>query len=254
MMNNSIDTKKAIFFDNKREIIFFFVFITLCLVEAFRSALGLSNYEYILKPLVMFMIIVDYFSQVMKVKTVFSYGIFFALIMSMFGDIFLMINGYFVQGVAAFGVGHILYSTAYISNIKESKTQVSLQKRILVILPVLIYSFGLYFYMVPGLKDMQLPITIYVLLISTMGTTCALRLNCTEMRSYYTSLAGSVLFIFSDSLIGLSMFGGVKGNWIGPTIMITYYCGQYLISRGALFHIKYQQGEGYNPLMNSSEV
>jgi len=252
-----IESSEAKFFDSKRQAIFLVFFVSLCLIEMLISAYGLVITDYIIRPWVLISLIIDFYSQTKQIKNAFTYGIVLALFMSLVGDSFLMIRTsdemYFILGLAGFAFAHVFYSIAYISNIKSSRVQMSIQKRVLIIIPIVIYLLVLYTIMQKNLGDLKVPVTIYAILITMMGSTCALRLNCTEMRSYYVTLVGSVLFIFSDSLIGLNKFGGVKGKWVGPTIMVTYYSAQYLISRGAIFHIKYLQSRKQAGLVQSQD-
>jgi uncharacterized membrane protein YhhN len=62
------------------------------------------------------------------------------------------------------------------------------------------------------------------------------RKNKVSEKSYFTVLAGAILFVFSDSLIAINKFAvGIPKS--GIWIMTTYILAQYLIMSGLLTQV-----------------
>lgn len=76
-----------------------------------------------------------------------------------------------------------------------------------------------------NLADMFIPVLVYMTIIGIMGTLSLVRINHTTGKSFSYTFVGSLLFMISDSLIGLSKFGPLKGPWVGAAIMMTYFFG-----------------------------
>ena len=43
-------------------------------------------------------------------------------------------------------------------------------------------------------------------------------------------MAGGLLFVLSDVMIGVRMALNIKSRWYGVVIMVTYYAAQFLIA------------------------
>jgi len=95
----------------------------------------------------------------------------------------------------------------------------------------------LFAYLFPNLGAFTVPVIIYALLFASNGSVAAMRYNHTDVVSYWCLLSGVILFLMSDSLIALSKFGGWKGQWIDPGVILTYFIGQYCIVQGVCVHI-----------------
>lgn len=139
----------------------------------------------------------------------------------MVGDVLLAIDGknLFVFGLGAFLVGHLGYLLAL-------RPVTSLDKRLL--LPYALYAFGVIQLMWPQLGAMALPVMIYISVILLMS----LATWATEHSNRSLQLGG-LLFIVSDSLIGLNKFWQPI-PFAGELIMLTYYAAQWLLAHGML--------------------
>lgn len=143
----------------------------------------------------------------------------FGLGFGMVGDVLLAIDGknLFVFGLGAFLVGHVGYLLAL-------RPFTALDKRLL--LPYALYAFGVIQLMWPQLGAMALPVMIYISVILLMS----LATWATE-HSNRSLQMGGLLFIASDSLIGLNKFWQPI-PYAGELIMLTYYAAQWLIAYG----------------------
>lgn len=144
-----------------------------------------------------------------------------ALAFSMLGDVLLAWDGerLFVFGLAAFLLGHL----SYLMNLRPFARFYPL-----LLLPYLAFATLVLSLMWPQLGAMALPVCVYIAVILSMsfGTWCSGRANP-------WLIAGAVLFIVSDSLIGLNKFYQAipyAGSWI----MLTYYAAQFALVRGFL--------------------
>src|SRR5690606_21963981 len=70
-------------------------------------------YKYIWKPGTMVLIILLAMTE-SGLSTAFSYLVLFALLFSLFGDVFLLREEWFVHGLASFLIAHILYSIGFV--------------------------------------------------------------------------------------------------------------------------------------------
>jgi uncharacterized membrane protein YhhN len=144
-----------------------------------------------------------------------------ALLLSMLGDVLLALDGQklFVYGLAAFLCSHLAYLQAM---------RPWLRFRAWWLLP---YAGVAALVMTPmwsGLGAMTLPVLAYMAVILAMSVSTW----CSSARNPWL-IAGGLLFISSDSLLGLNKFWQPlpAAGWL---IMLTYYAAQYALVRGFL--------------------
>ena len=151
-----------------------------------------------------------------------------SLIFSSIGDIFLGINEekFFIHGLVAFLVSHILYCIAFYSSFNIHS--LSEENHFILNLALILYSITMLKKLLPKLGNLKFPVIIYVCVIFLMGIGAI-------SSNYTTSILvlGALLFIVSDSLLAtqkfLKPFLGVQ-----YLIWITYYLGQLFIVFGTL--------------------
>lgn len=161
------------------------------------------------------------------------------LIFSGVGDTLLMFpendrggETFFLLGLAAFLITHICYAAAFLS---YQKKETGLLQRYKIIYPVLgTFLILNIIFLRPGIPSEMLPaVGVYSLAIVFMVGTClnlSAKINSTIFK---TLLAGVLLFLFSDTVIGIDKFRfDVPGARL--LIMIPYLFGQYFIAKGAL--------------------
>jgi uncharacterized membrane protein YhhN len=138
-----------------------------------------------------------------------------ALVLSLLGDIFLMLpQDRFVFGLASFLLGHIAYTVGL--NLHTDGLW-------LLAIPVVLIAALLALRLVRGIKaggqDALLgPVIAYVVVIAAMGASAVASGNV-------MAAAGALLFMASDSLIGETRFVKPRA-WGGIAIMVTYHLGQ----------------------------
>jgi alkenylglycerophosphocholine hydrolase len=149
------------------------------------------------------------------------------LLLSLLGDVLLAWPAdLFVFGLGAFLLAHLSYLRAYLSDCR----------RLAPLAFVLSLSVGGVLLGVlarHGLGELLIPVTVYAVAISAMLWRALARLN-SNVPQYSARLAafGAVLFVFSDSLIGINRF--VLSFEAAPyLIILSYWLGQWGITASA---------------------
>lgn len=159
-------------------------------------------------------------------------GLFFALL----GDVFLMFvwksPNFFMYGLVAFLLGHILYISAFYLDFRSAQELDKKGARIAIVLCAA-FSIAFYFYLRPHLGDMKLPVMVYTFVISLMMMMAAFRNQRVNVISFNLILFGALFFLISDATLAYNKF--VKGfDFAGLLIMATYMIAQYLITIGGI--------------------
>ena len=199
------------------------------------------------KPFLMITLLLFYLFSKTEKTSIHSKLIFGAITFSWVGDILLMlqgqVTGIFIYGLFAFLIAHIFY----IFTLRKARfdapgeTNKSFVHTRIVFL---IFIGGALIYMLyPHLEEMLIPVIIYTIIIITMGITALLRKGWTSDKSFIMTYSGALLFIMSDSLIGIDKFMNpiVQARLL---IMATYIAAQFLIVKGIVIHEKGQLASG----------
>ena len=164
-----------------------------------------------------------------------------ALIFSWIGDVVLMFQSmnplFFIGGLIAFLIGHIIYMILFNKEKRSDMPQNSSFIRIglIAIAAYLIVMLTLLF---PHLESMRLPVAVYALVISAMLATAVLSYSGWESPANAWILRGAVLFVLSDSILAFNKF--YQPIWLASFfIMVTYLAAQYAIVVGVLKLPKY---------------
>jgi len=157
-----------------------------------------------------------------SIHSAYKYLILSALIFSLIGDFFLMLSkGKFIQGMLAFLAAHIIYSLAFVQNVKVYHS--------LILVLIFIYGSVIYFILYKKLNKLRLPVLFYVMAILIMGWLAVNRyLNFHEAKSLLV-LIGGLLFLLSDSIWAINKFR--KQFRLAETIILgTYFSAQLLFA------------------------
>lgn len=151
-----------------------------------------------------------------------------SLLFSSAGDVFLGIDSdrLFVFGLGSFLISHILYIALFARNWPKPRKIGGGQK--LLVALVIIYSATLSAWMYPSLGSLTVPVVVYMCAITVMGVSAILAGFQTRWI-----VAGALLFIISDSLIGVTKFKTAI-DYSDYLIWATYYAGQLGIATGFL--------------------
>lgn len=214
-----------------RDTFFAMVYGVIATVILAANWLGYHELRSIFKPLIMISLIAGALFTLDKReisrKPVFILGMVFACL----GDILLMLEGYFLQGLGAFLVMQVLYILTFYPEISvDKKTSVFWKASGCVV--VLLCTLWIIF---PHLEELPLRVAVpvYAFTITLMVFIASVRSKNVSARSYTWVLIGALLFMVSDTLIALNAFVNPVENshfWI----MSTYMMAQFLILKGLL--------------------
>jgi uncharacterized membrane protein YhhN len=159
----------------------------------------------------------------------------FGLLAACAGDTFLMLQGLqsslFLAGLGSFLLTHVAYT--WLFSLTAGFRQGLLVRQPLSGLPLVFYWIILMLLLWPGLPAaLAAPVAVYGLVITAMALSAYHLRPLLSKRIYQPLIVGALLFLISDSLIGLSRFRPDIGPiWQpGLLIMATYIGGQYLIA------------------------
>jgi len=171
-------------------------------------------WRFITKTLLIPILIYFYKVNVKSVNKLFIAG----LVMSFFGDLFLLISGGFIAGLSSFLVAHILYILTF--------RKIFHRKNTAAILIISIYILGLVGFLFPHLGTMKIPVILYALTIAGM---MYMAISTTKKDL----IIGAFLFVISDSILALNIF--YEHSTISSlSVMFTYVLAQYFLVRGMI--------------------
>ncbi|WKV12070.1 lysoplasmalogenase [Marivirga harenae] len=162
-----------------------------------------------------------------------------ALAFSWIGDIMLLFAFkhfmFFFAGISAFLVAHIAYIIAYRRATFQDKLNFSWS-----FFPVIVVAYlALMAYLILPYIDsvIQVPITLYAIILALMIVVAWFRKNQTTDDSFQLVVLGAALFTISDSVLAINRFSHTI-PYAGVAVMSTYIIAQWLIVNGLLKHKK----------------
>lgn len=140
------------------------------------------------------------------------------LILSWFGDVFLLFDWGFIAGLGSFLLAHI----CYIFCLKK----LSISKALWSLPLIIIYLFTFLIFLFPHLGDMKIPVVLYALCISGM-------LYFSLKTKQILLIIGAVFFVISDSVLAVNLFVN-PSKILGFLVMFTYVLAQTFLAFGFL--------------------
>ena len=173
-----------------------------------------------------------YFYYRSCIKTPLNKFVYGALFFSWLGDVLLIFSGFdslfFITGLVGFLIAQLIYAFMNINFVNDGNA-----KPVFIWQAFFVTVYGIIYFILikESLGAMLIPVAIYCAVITLMGITAVGRLNRTCKKSFNLVLIGALLFIASDSVIGLNRFSGPV-EYAGPIVMSTYLLAQYLLVKG----------------------
>lgn len=193
------------------------------------------------KPLLMTFLAAWFYMET-GLSTAFHRLIFFGLLFSVAGDVFMMLAAsdpkYFLLGLGNFLITHLFYIAAFLK-FPEGKNGLVRRKPWL-LLPVLAFLVFMNVYLWPDLPEAFLiPVFVYSMVISGMLITALNMVGRVEGSASKLLVYGALLFVLSDSLIAVHKFKatGIPALTFSLAIMSTYLLGQYLIAKACTYQV-----------------
>jgi len=183
---------------------------------------------YLFRPMTMIIIISLVLEAGTHAPPYYRFAIAAGLIISLAGDVFMMLRKKrFLEGLICFLVAHVCYTSAFLSGIRlEFSSWPSV--------PLLIWAALVVFILYPHLGKMRIPVIIYALVILTMARAGLERSIQLPGTAGLAAATGSVLFVFSDSVLAFDRF--VKPFRSAQAfILSTYFAAQWLIALSVCF-------------------
>ncbi|WP_318310815.1 lysoplasmalogenase [Flagellimonas crocea] len=150
-------------------------------------------------------------SNNLKLGRMVAIGLAFCLL----GDVLLLFEDYFLFGLVAFLLAHILFSLAFIQYKGFYKNWITF---------LILFGIAgvLFLWLRPGLGDLLLPVSMYVLIITFMAWQ-GVGLYVRERNNAHALMAMAVLFfMLSDALLAIAKFK-TPFYLSGPLILATYW-------------------------------
>lgn len=154
-----------------------------------------------------------------------------ALVFCFLGDLFLEFPKYFIPGLSAFLVGHVFYAVKFLSDI----TVISKLPWWMFLFTIVYIAYGITLnsrLSIPDLKK-KTAVYIYTVIILIASFLSLLRFNSVSVYSFWIVLIGTLLFIFSDSILAFNRFKK-RSPYGSVCLMAAYGAAQLLIVLGIL--------------------
>ena len=209
-------------------ILFFIIVIAELICGSMES---LSQFHYFVKPAILIALISFFWKQSNHLNKRTRNVTLLALILSLAGDTLLMFvdnsPNFFMGGLVSFLLAHLMYILIFLKSRNKTANPFS------IIVILLVYASGIFYFLKDGLGEMLIPVLVYLLVILAMASTAFLRKRSATTNSYNLVFSGAIFFMISDSLLALNKFYQPL-PLSGISIMITYAMAQYLIVLGIL--------------------
>ena len=224
------------------------LYLVLLTAELVAVYFGRAEAEFFVKPLLMPALAWYYCRIEPDLKSASSRLFLVALFFSWIGDTSLMfvpaspadveLMGIakhpllFLAGLGGFLITHLLYIKVFYDLPGNSPGFLSVKPSHPAIIALFLYFAGLMMLVFPALPaEMKIPVIVYSATIAGMVLTAWNRRGNTSDISWKETLAGALMFLFSDSLIALGKFTFPDWHTHFP-VMLLYTLGQLYIARG----------------------
>jgi uncharacterized membrane protein YhhN len=191
----------------------------LFLADLIIISMGTGNeLRFFTKPLLIPIIGTIYLSEVREKGASIDLLFLTGLIFSFLGDTFLLFKWAFLPGLGCFLLAHMLYILSFVKLRKANMFGA---------LPfILIYLGFLLYFLHPYLKELEIPVVVYGITISTMAYFSL----CTSNKWL---IYGALLFVISDSLLAFNLFVHYT-SIMEQVVMTTYVLAQISLVYGMI--------------------
>ena len=206
------------------------------------SALGLTAWHWLFKPLAMLCAIVWVAASARPERAGATFHaasspaldatgrrwLIGALAASLAGDAFLMVEGFFVPGLAAFLLAHL----AYIAVLRRGQRWFAHRGALAATLAI---GLGMYLFLWHGglPPALRLPVAVYVTVIALMAAQALGRAHQLRTRGATLVALGACSFLCSDAVLATNRFVQPL-PWAALWVLASYYLAQGLIVAGLL--------------------
>lgn len=202
------------------------------------SATGLLHWHWLFKPLTMVfaIILVAYSARPSSVGGTFDSKPWWllgaALVGSLAGDAFLMVEGFFIPGLVSFLLAHVAYIVLF-------RQGVAWFPRPLALVVTLGVGGAMYAFLWQGglPVELRIPVAVYVTVIALMAAQAIGRAGELGDRAARQVALGACFFMLSDSLLATNRF--VQPLPLAQVwVLATYYAAQAFIVHGMVVGLR----------------
>jgi len=216
-----------------RNLVLHLLFVVITAIQLYSSWSGNRTFEYVAKPFILLWITVYFLLNTHRES--FRWLVILAFFFSWIGDLILMFawknDLFFFSGIGGFFLSQVTYIFAFRKYKLEPGRSLLSRKPLWLLMFVLILG-SIYWLIWPGLEGIMKPVVfIYALSLVGMSIAAFNRYGRTDMRSFWITFSGSLLFMASDSLLAVFKFLNDIPHG-GFLVMVTYIAAQYLIMTG----------------------
>lgn len=216
-----------------RNSLFFKIYVAFSVAYLIILISGYERFDLFLKPI---LIPILGFGAYFYRKFPTQNTLLAALIFSWVGDVILLFTDlgeiYFILGLVCFLIAHIIYCILFN---KQKRTRKKQNRPLFIIgsIVIAIYLIGMVSVLMPFLGDLEIPVTIYAIIISIMLLFALNGFLVWEKPGNLLVFLGALFFVISDSILAVNKFYAPipKSSFF---IMLTYLLAQYLIVVGIL--------------------
>jgi uncharacterized membrane protein YhhN len=209
------------------------------MVIAAANLIGQFNYlphlNTFAKPLICISLAI-YLVRKVNMKAGFNRLVFTALMVSLFGDFFLLLmsgSTYFLMyALLVFLVAHVLYSLAFFRDFKNDPQGPKIYGHLMLFI-MGAFSLSYYTWIREYLDVLRIPVMAYMFGISIMAILAGYRYQRVNLLSFKLIYGGAICFVISVSALGYNKFAA-PFQFSGIAIMATYMLAQYLITIGTV--------------------
>ena len=209
------------------------VFIAFALLYSLLLLTGKDVFTWYLKPFLLpFLFYAVVKSDGFETKKWLLSALFFSWI----GDCILLFADkgelYFIFGLVAFLIAHILFIVLFSKQKSENKHF----KNVLFwigLMAVIGYLVSMLSVLLPTLADLKIPVSVYAITISFMLIIALTGAVNWKNNAKYLVFIGALFFVISDSILALDKFHSPIAS-ASYSIMITYLIAQFCITKGIL--------------------
>ncbi len=214
---------------------FLFVFVPVVLMVLYANIVDSLVLDIAFKPLIVVSLLIYLFVNGGHKKMA-SFCAIGGLLFSLMGDVLLVFQKqhelFFVSGLVAFLVAHLLYITYYIRSASQNAEK-KLKNKYLFFILMLIYGAIFYSQLYGNLGGLKVPVLVYTSVLIGMNIFALNRYGKVNTKSFRLIMAGALFFTLSDSLLALNKFL-IPIPLAGVWILASYAAAQYLITEGVL--------------------
>lgn len=199
-----------------------FIILVSASLAIYSDTVGLSLVYNASKPLTTILILFLAFNFNKETDKKYINLILSALVFCLMGDTFLLNEAFFLFGLAAFLLGHILFFLAF-------RKVYGLSNHILSLLIYGLLGIVYVSYLSDNLNQLLIPVIVYAVAIVLMNWQAYFLYRSEKTYKHLLICIGALLFMFSDSILAYNKF--VQSIYLSPLLILsTYWMSIYLIA------------------------